>query len=290
MPLRKKANFLLCTFVLANTVSESLLNFMATFLVVGPKVIIISTCFIVLFGQIIPLALSTRYGLALGASTIYLSYFFIVITFPLSYPLSLILDCCLGEECPTVYCKEKLIEYIKLTQPINRLEIDQVNMITGVIYLRDKTVGQVMTKLCDVYMLSLDLVLTPRTVRSIFKRGFSRIPVYGGRRRDQIVSILFLKDLVLLTEPTTVRNLVQKTNHVLEFTDEDEKIAKILNYMKRGKTHMIIVRKSANSPVVTGIITLEDIIEETLQTEINDEADYQSEKIRTKPSKSHESV
>lgn len=47
-----------------------------------------------------------------------------------------------------------------------------------------------------------------------------------------------------------------------------------------GKTHMIIVKKPHSSQV-TGIITLEDIIEEILQTEINDEADYQSEKIRT---------
>ena len=157
-----------------------------------------------------------------------------MVTLPVSYPLSLLLDYALGEEMPTVYAKDRLIEYIKLTRPINRLELDQLNMIAGVVYLRDKTVGQVMTKLQNVYMVSLDTLLTPRTVRSIFKRGFSRIPVCVGQRRDRIVSILFLKDLVLLSEPITVKDLVQKTNHVLEFTDEGEKISKLLNYMKKG--------------------------------------------------------
>lgn len=32
LPLRKKGNFLLCTLVIANTLSESLLNYMASFL------------------------------------------------------------------------------------------------------------------------------------------------------------------------------------------------------------------------------------------------------------------
>lgn len=80
--------------------------------------------------------------------------------FQLSYPLGLILDKCLGDETPTVYDKERLIEYIKLTRPINKLEKDQLDMISGVVYLRDKTVGQAMTKLKDVYMISHDTILT----------------------------------------------------------------------------------------------------------------------------------
>lgn len=44
-------------------------------------------------------------------------------------------------------------------------------MITGVVYLRDKTVAQAMTKLNNVYMLSIETFLTNSVVQQIFKKG-----------------------------------------------------------------------------------------------------------------------
>lgn len=64
---------------------------MINFWVDGILVVIISAISIVLFAQILPLAISTRYGLELGSKTIYLTYFFIFITLPVSYPLSYLL-------------------------------------------------------------------------------------------------------------------------------------------------------------------------------------------------------
>lgn len=62
LPLRKKGNFLLCAFTIANTLSESLYNYMINFFVdSGILVVTLSTVSIVLFGQILPLAISTRY-------------------------------------------------------------------------------------------------------------------------------------------------------------------------------------------------------------------------------------
>lgn len=56
----------------------------------------------------------------------------------------------------------------------NDLEKDEVNIISGALELHRKKVGDVMTKLEDVYMLSYDTILDFETVSEIMKSGKSK--------------------------------------------------------------------------------------------------------------------
>ena len=78
-----------------------------------------STFGIVVFGEIIPQAICSRHGMAVGAHTIRMTKFFMVLTFPLSYPISRMLDCFLGAEIGHVYNRERLMELIKVTHGYN---------------------------------------------------------------------------------------------------------------------------------------------------------------------------
>ena len=57
----------------------------------------------------------SRYGLAVGAGTIWIMKFFMLITFPLSFPVSILLDFILGEEIGNVYSRDRLRELLKIT-------------------------------------------------------------------------------------------------------------------------------------------------------------------------------
>ena len=108
-------NFLLCSLLLGNVLVNNSLTIMLDTLSGGGGLIAVigSTLGIVVFGEIIPQALCSRHGLAVGAKTLFITKFFMLVTSPLSWPISKLLDCILGEELGTVYNRAKLLELLK---------------------------------------------------------------------------------------------------------------------------------------------------------------------------------
>jgi len=74
---------------------------------------IIATALIVIFGEIIPQASISRYALEVGSKTVWLVQIFIVILYPICWPIAKILDLVLGNEMPTVWSKNELEEIIR---------------------------------------------------------------------------------------------------------------------------------------------------------------------------------
>lgn len=95
-PIRSQGHYLLCTILLANVMINSTTTVLMDELVTGGIAIVLSTLFIVIFGDIIPQAICSKYGLLIGAKTSWITYLFMGLTFPLSYPISKILDLILG--------------------------------------------------------------------------------------------------------------------------------------------------------------------------------------------------
>lgn len=118
----------------------------------------------------------------MGAKTIWLTKFFMLVTSPLAFPISKILDAILGTEIGTVYNRERLMELIKVTDAYTDLEKDEVNIVTGALVLKRKSVKDVMTRIDDCYMLPLSAVLNFEQISEIKEQGYSRIPVYDGER------------------------------------------------------------------------------------------------------------
>ncbi|XP_076461512.1 metal transporter CNNM4-like [Babylonia areolata] len=289
-PLRKRGNFLLCTLLLGNVMVNSTATILLDDLSNGIVAVIVSTICIVVFGEIIPQAVCSRHGLAVGARTAYITRFFMIVTFPLSFPISLLLDKILGEEIGQVYDKEKLQELIRMTADHKVLQNDEANIIAGALQLASKRVEDVMTKIEDVYMLDVNTVLDFEMMSKILKSGYTRVPVYDGDKTN-IVHLLNTKELALIDPDnnTPLKTVCRFYDHQPLFVDYDMRLDAMLQDFLQGKSHMAIVQCLQNEgdhdPFFEniGVVTLEDVIEEIIQSEIIDETDILTDNRKKKP-------
>ncbi|XP_026028790.1 metal transporter CNNM4-like isoform X1 [Astatotilapia calliptera] len=296
-PIRSKGNYLLCSLLLGNVLVNTTLTILLDDLIgSGLGAVVASTIGIVIFGEIVPQALCSRHGLAVGANTILVTKFFMFLTFPLSFPVSKLLDFLLGQEIGTVYNREKLVEMLKVTEPYNDLVKEELNMIQGALELRTKTVEDVMTPIANCFMIQADAVLDFNTMSEIMESGYTRIPVYD-EERSNIVDILYVKDLAFVDpdDCTNLKTITKFYNHPVHFVFHDTKLDAMLEEFKKGKSHLAIVQKVNNEGEgdpfyeVLGLVTLEDVIEEIIKSEILDESDlYTDNRNRKKvdPNKS----
>ncbi|TAK50541.1 MAG: DUF21 domain-containing protein [Saprospiraceae bacterium] len=271
-PIRKNGNLLLCTLLLGNVAVNStvaiLLGNIATGVVAG----FVATGIIVVFGEILPQAIFSRYALTLGAHTVWLVRIFIILFAPVAFPLSWILDKALGEELGTIWSKREIEEIIKHHEDAEESDIDEdeERIVLGALAYSDMTAEMVATPRSVVYALDASDVIDEKLIKEIKDKGFSRIPVLAKDSMDDIEGILLARDLlgVRWEDGHTVGEFTRKE---ALFIKESMKLDDLLNHFLNSKKHLACIYDEFG--VFLGVVTLEDILEEILKMEIIDEAD-----------------
>jgi CBS domain containing-hemolysin-like protein len=155
----------------------------------------------------------------------------------------------------------------------------EAEMIDKIFDLGDTTVREVMVPLVEVVMLPE--TATPRdAIALIQQRGFSRIPVYR-QRETNIVGVISAMDLLRRgAEGRRVDELMRQPYYV----PETKRIDDLLRELQRGRIHMAIVVDEYGGS--TGIVTLEDILEEIVG-DIRDEHDRTPASVERLPDGSY---
>ncbi|XP_006831297.1 PREDICTED: metal transporter CNNM1 isoform X1 [Chrysochloris asiatica] len=242
---------------------------------------LVCTGAVFLGAEICPYSVCSRHGLAIASHSVCLTRLLMAAAFPVCYPLGRLLDWALRQEISTFYTREKLLETLRAADPYNDLVKEELNIIQGALELRTKVVEEVLTPLGDCFMLCSDAVLDFATVSEILRSGYTRIPVYEGDQRHNIVDILFVKDLAFVDpdDCTPLLTVTRFYNRPLHCVFNDTRLDTVLEEFKKGKSHLAIVQRVNNEGEgdpfyeVMGIVTLEDIIEEIIKSEILDETD-----------------
>ncbi|CAG8571044.1 7630_t:CDS:2 [Acaulospora morrowiae] len=277
-PIRKNGHLLLVTLLLSNVlVNETLPIVMDDILGGGgTTAILVSSALIVIFGEIIPQAVCSRYGLAIGAFFAWPVRILIWLTFIVGYPIAKLLDLILGQDRGIIYRRAELKELIMYhettTEHGGDLVTDSVKIIRGTLDLQDKVVESAMTPIEKAFMISNDSIMDRDTMGRVYSTGHSRIPVYEGSR-ENILGVLLVKSLVTYNPDEALPLKKFRINNIPKVAAETP-LFDILNIFREGRSHMAIVNKGKDSKPI-GIITLEDVLEELIQEEIYDESDKQ---------------
>ncbi len=122
-------------------------------------------------------------------------------------------------------------------------------------------------------ILKHDKKLDEKNIIQISNSGHSRIPVYKNSKNN-IIGLLYVKDLL----PFKHKDLKNKTigemaRKKVITTYLEETLDDLLNDFKKSRNHLFIVVDENKK--MSGIVTIEDVIEEIIGAEIIDEYDME---------------
>ena len=271
-PIRKNGNLLLCTLLLGNVAVNSTMAIFLGNIATGVVAGFVATGLIVIFGEIIPQAIFARYALKLGARTVWLVRIFIFLFYPVAYPLSWMLDKALGLELTTIWDKREIGEIIRHHEDAVESEIDadEERILLGALNFSDLSAKMTATPRPVVFTLRFSQVIDRLLIHTIKEKGFSRIPVFAENSIETIAGYLLVKDLLGIDMDAghTVGEFTRKDTL---FVSETMRLDDLLNRFLTKKTHLACIYDEYGS--FTGVVTLEDIMEEILNEDILDEAD-----------------
>jgi len=150
------------------------------------------------------------------------------------------------------------------------IEPQQEKVIANILKLQDKTVREIMTPRTVTFSLNEHQTLAESLPMKDQWSRHSRVPVYD-ENPDDVVGIVLSRDVFLnLSEDRDTLKL-SEIRQPVHFVPEAAPLNKILMDFFEKRTHLFAVVDEYGS--FTGVISLEDVIEEIVGREIIDESD-----------------
>lgn len=172
------------------------------------------------------------------------------------------------------FSEEEVTQTIELATIQGGLDPETGEALSNLMEFPDLRARDVMTPKSKVKSLNMKMNLDEVT-KFIAQESFSRYPVFRDGF-DDMVGTIHVKDLLNTMQKGGVMIATNWTRAIRRpyFVSEISALGEILRDMKRWGTHLALVRNETG--VITGLLTLEDLIEEIVG-DIRDEHDDPSD-------------
>ena len=233
------------------------------------------------FGELVPkrIALTNPESIALFSiiPITYISKFFYIFIKILSWSTAFVLKI-LRFDSSIIndnMSKEEIKAIIESTTDDSIINKD---MLSSFFTFDDKTAKEVMTPRTDAFIINVDTPVD-NILENIIEEKYSRIPVFENDI-DNIIGILYIKDLIIEAYKNGFDKIsIKKLLHQAYFIPETKNINELFHELKAKKNHMAVLIDEYGG--FSGIITIEDLIEE-IMGDIDDEYDeYDPDILKT---------
>ena len=233
------------------------------------------TTLILIFGEIIPKSLAKRHADTLALNISGTLYIIIKVLKPITFIFIVIKSWFIKpDNRVTISVTEDELETIIDTmEEEGSIDEDEAEMLQSVLDLSQRKVYEIMTPRVD--MIAVEVNDTIEEIKELFfEHQFSRLPVYEDYR-DNVIGILTERDFftsLIKGETIQVRQLMKTPI----FVSKSMRVDTLIETLQRQNSHLAIVSDEFGG--TSGIVTMEDALEE-LVGEIYDEHDDVDEEL-----------
>jgi len=257
---------------IANTIGASVAGAAAVAVFGQDSLIWFSISFtlaILLFSEILPKTIGVVYARQLGPFIVQPLRMMIIVLQPIILICKAITKLVPQSDSSQQISAEELRTIARLSMQSGEIEPEQETVITNILRLTSKSVRQVMTPRTVTFMLNKDLTIE-EAARFDEWRMHSRVPVYAGDQ-DNIEGIVLSRDVFMAAADNKYDMRLADIMQPVYFVPETAPLNKVFIEFFERHQHLFVVVDEYGS--VTGVISMEDIIEEIIGREIVDESD-----------------
>lgn len=228
------------------------------------------TLAILILSEIIPKTIGASSWKSLAPFTVKSISFLLIILKPFIWLSQLITKRFKGGGHGSVLSRADFLAMANVGSEAGTLEETESNIIKNLLTLEQLQVEDIMTPRIVMNLAHVDM-----TIQQYYEENkpfkFSRVPLYSGETADQIVGMA-LKDEILIgmlegKGSETLGSIKRPVNMI----DESSKLTQLFDQQTDNNSQMTVVVDKYGS--ITGLVTMEDVLETILGMEIIDETD-----------------